>query len=137
MLFEEGPVRVDVVVCEVGWELFREVAHILLDAVPFGFSIDINFPGHLLVELWSQGSVNDDNLVVWDAGNHSVVFHKAGLVGAIEVQDVLEASDFMLDLGEVVVCKYFQDPFMWLFLGTAWEDFASAPVDVWDVEVTA
>ena len=47
------------------------------------------------------------------------------------------AIGFMLDLGEVVVCKYFQDPFMWLFPGTAWEDFASTPVDVWDVEVTA
>ena len=102
----------------------------MLDVVPFGFSIDVHFPG-------SQGSVDDDNPVVWDAGNHSVVFHKAGFVGAIEVQDVLVASGFMLDLGEVEVCKYFQDPFVWLFLGTAWEDFASTPVDVWDTEVTA
>ena len=68
--------------------------------------------------------------------DQSVEFHKTGFGDAVEVQDVLVASGFRLDLCEVV-CQYFQDPFMGLFLGAAQEDFTCTRVDVWDVEVTA
>ena len=73
--------------------------------------------------------------MVWGTGDHSFVSHNAGFVGAVEVQDVLVASDFMLDLGDVVVFQYFQDPFMRLFLGVAWEDFTGTPVNMWDIKV--
>ena len=101
-MFQERPVSIDIIVCEVGWELFWEVEHVLFDVVPFGFGVDVNFPEHLFVELWSNGSVNNDNIVVWDTKNHGVMFHKAGSDGASEVQDVLRVSGFMLDPGEVV-----------------------------------